>query len=438
MCAYLEKHPEIGAVIVWKTIRAVRNLSEWGYLTEQLRNGKGVKILSVTEGFPTTPAGQLMGGISAAFGRWQSSVISEQASAGMLRKAQMREYPSKSPIGYLNVKKDHPKQRGLGHEIDPIMGPKVHAIFKMAATGKYTIEQLRDRANEIGLKTLRSNTPSRNMIHKMLTNHFYIGKFTWKGVDYQGNHQPLIDMNLWNAVQDALAKRGKHRSKGKKFFALKDLVTCPEGDAMWAQSQKNRHGQNFTYYCCRKPNHEQCGQHFNEQKLFAFCKKFLEPLALNQDMQAFILKSFDVWRLKRHGDRAEKIESDESKLSKIQARQDNALELYLDGNLDKETWQRKQKQWQDETEQIQRSISLQKRSRFITQDHAQSALQFISGLKERYCASSGLEQAQILKAILSNLILHPQKPLPVYKPGFDLLVYPLWYAREDSNPRPMV
>jgi hypothetical protein len=43
--------------------------------------------------------------------------------------------------------------------------------------------------------------PERVQNSRILRNRFYIGYFTWDGVEYEGNHDRLIDPKVFQTVQ---------------------------------------------------------------------------------------------------------------------------------------------------------------------------------------------------------------------------------------------
>lgn len=76
---------EYNKVIVWRLDRLGRSLKHLLQLIDEFRN-KGVKFISITEGFDTTTAqGELFFSIAAAFAQFERKLIQERVNAGLER-----------------------------------------------------------------------------------------------------------------------------------------------------------------------------------------------------------------------------------------------------------------------------------------------------------------------------------------------------------------
>jgi hypothetical protein len=107
----------------------------------------------------------------------------------------------------------------------------VELMFEMAREGKTQVQIARE------LNALRHRTasghPWRPRVSRVLGNPIWIGKL----VNAQGEHdvmEPLIDPELWHAVQRGLCKDGKRRGRHSAHFLLAGgLLRCGScGSAM--------------------------------------------------------------------------------------------------------------------------------------------------------------------------------------------------------------
>jgi hypothetical protein len=109
-----------------------------------------------------------------------------------------------------------------------------------------------------GVRTKRGNAPDNRFISYILENPVYIGLIRWskdgrasstryhnkdKIVTKEGKHQPLIDMDTWNAVQKKLDAQKKSYKKYQRReqtvdFMLKGLVRCDSCGSTLCQSSK--------------------------------------------------------------------------------------------------------------------------------------------------------------------------------------------------------
>ena len=97
-------------------------------------------------------------------------------------------------------------------------------------------------------------------IMRILQNQFFIGKIIFKGEVYEGQHEPIIPMELWRKTQAIMeAKRSdphRNRKQNLHVFLLKGLVKCG-----WCKSymtpvySTNRHKKLYSYYQCTSKIH---------------------------------------------------------------------------------------------------------------------------------------------------------------------------------------
>lgn len=88
----------------------------------------------------------------------------------------------------------------------------VKGMFAAYADGDLSITDLVDELESRGMKTRRTATRTpkpltRSQVHRILSDSYYTGKLTYGGVEYVGQHEPLIDEGTWYRVQALLANR---------------------------------------------------------------------------------------------------------------------------------------------------------------------------------------------------------------------------------------
>ena len=85
-------------------------------------------------------------------------------------------------------------------------------------------------------------------IYKILRNRIYTGQFDWNGKLYQGKHEPLVSLDLWERAQAVMNGRYTMKSKqGRRDFAFSGLIACAQcGCAVVGEIKKER----YVYYHC--------------------------------------------------------------------------------------------------------------------------------------------------------------------------------------------
>ena len=200
MLRRIREKGDIRYLIVHKLDRLARNREDDVQLG-LLFAKHGVKLVSATENIDETPSSKLVHGIMATIAEWYSGNLSEEAKKGMRKKAEAGGHPGKAPAGYINERVRTPEKDIGVIRVDPVAGPIIIWCFRSYATGLYTIGQLTEEANDLGLRMRATRKqPERPLnlqrMHIILHNKFYIGVVTWNGIEYPGTHEPLIDESI--------------------------------------------------------------------------------------------------------------------------------------------------------------------------------------------------------------------------------------------------
>src|SRR5437660_455956 len=102
----------------------------------------GVQLVSVTENIEETASGRLVEGIHALMAEFYSANLASEIRKGMDQKAKMGGWPTRAPIGYLNV-----REKSAGRDIakvvlDPERALPVREAFRLYATGEHSLPEL--------------------------------------------------------------------------------------------------------------------------------------------------------------------------------------------------------------------------------------------------------------------------------------------------------
>ncbi len=204
-------------LLVEKTDRLYRNLKDWVLLDEL-----NIEIHLVKEGVvlsqDSKSSEKFFHGIKVLMAKNYIDNLSEEARKGQQEKAEQGIWPTKAPLGYLNV------QGADGKRIiapDPAAASIITKMFEWYAPGVLSLEEIADKAHAAGLLYRRTSaTVPVSAVHTILHNRIYTGEFVWKGRIYKGRHTPLISVDLFERVQDALESRQR-----KKLRRVKNLLS---------------------------------------------------------------------------------------------------------------------------------------------------------------------------------------------------------------------
>lgn len=89
-------------------------------------------------------------------------------------------------------------------------------------------------------------------MHRLLTNPYYKGDVTYRGVNYQGAHSPLVPAEVWYQVQAVLtAHKSAAEATQVHDHYLKGTIHCGLcGSRLIVSNAKNRHGNVYCYFVC--------------------------------------------------------------------------------------------------------------------------------------------------------------------------------------------
>src|SRR4051794_21284282 len=245
MVAYLKTHPSVRVLLVEKTDRLYRNLKDWVTVDEldvEIHFPKEGVVLSRD----SRSSEKFMHGIKVLMAKNYIDNLSEEARKGQQEKAEQGIWPTKTPLGYLNV--TGPDGRKV-IAIDPNIAPIVSKLSEWYATGQYALKEVAKKARAAGLAYKKSGAPvPTSTVHSILRNRLYTGWFEWNGKLNQGKHDPLVSLDLWQRVQDVMDGRNsaKHR-RMTHDFAFSGLIACANCRCSVVGEIKK---QKYIYYHC--------------------------------------------------------------------------------------------------------------------------------------------------------------------------------------------
>jgi site-specific DNA recombinase len=255
----------IGAVVVHRIDRLARSMEDHVAIRAALRRS-GVQLVSVTENIEETASGRLVEGIHALMAEFFSANLGSEIRKGMTQKAKMGGWPGRAPIGYLNVRERVGGRDVAKVEFDPERAKLVREAFRLYATGEYSIVELQATMHAKGLTSPHARRPGAPMaaskLAEMLANRFYVGVVEWGGVQYEGQHRPLVSLSIFDRVQDILRAHDRVGVRHRRHdHYLKSLLFC--GDCGRRLSLTLAKGQYLYFYClgqrgqartgCRQP-----------------------------------------------------------------------------------------------------------------------------------------------------------------------------------------
>jgi len=234
---------KINMVVVYKLDRLSRSQKDTLVLIEDHFLSKGAEFTSVLERFDTsTPLGRAMLGILSVFAQLEKDQITERFTMGRIGRGKAGYFHGggHAPKGYRYVKG---QKNGDGRlVIDELQAAQIREIFERFYLG-HSINSIFEYMNE------RYGGWSHTNVYNVLKNSVYIGKVKFKGQEYDGKHEPIIDKDLFYKVQKLLKsperedqKTAPQKTPFRAGYVLSSLIYCKRCGA--------RYSANHGYYKC--------------------------------------------------------------------------------------------------------------------------------------------------------------------------------------------
>jgi DNA invertase Pin-like site-specific DNA recombinase len=242
---------KINVIVVYKVDRLTRSLADFAKLVE-LFDAHGVSFVSVTQQFNTTTSmGRLTLNVLLSFAQFEREVTSERIRDKIAASKRKGLWVGGTvPLGYalrdgkLLIVEEEAEQ--------------VRTIFRryleFGSVNRLVID-LRERNFRTKIRKLsnggvRGGVPfTQGPLFYMLRNRFYVGEVRYKNEIYPGPQPPIVDRELFEAVQAKLTAQWSHRTvtRHRSASLLAGLLFDDAGRPMTA-TYATKNGVRYRYY----------------------------------------------------------------------------------------------------------------------------------------------------------------------------------------------
>jgi site-specific DNA recombinase len=256
----------VNTVIVHKIDRVTRSLRDFYDLWEKFEE-YGVQFISLHEKFDTTSAvGRAMLKLILVFAELEREQVAERTQVTMAHRARQGLWNGGS--------------RPLGYDLDPA---RKGTLIPNAEEARVVLEHVFKKYLDLGsvgkliryLAALGIRKPvyqsrrskqkgggnyTKPELLRLLTNPVYIGKIRYEDEVFDGQHEGIVPVELFDEVQ-ALLERNRERNgnsldEGTHVFVLQGLIRCGKcGSYMTPKWSTGRGGKRHHYYECTKEAH---------------------------------------------------------------------------------------------------------------------------------------------------------------------------------------
>ena len=245
---------KVDIVVVYKVDRLTRSLADFAKLVEVFE-AHGVSFVAVTQQFNTTSSmGRLTLNVLLSFAQFERELAGERIRDKFAASRRKGIWMGGTvPLGY------EVTARKL--VINAEEAERVRAIFeRYLALG--CVSKLREDLEQRGIRSkqrvlasgrvLGGGSFGRGALYHLLQSRIYLGEVVHKGISYPGEHERIIDDELWSAVEARLlANRGARRRSRLETGSLLTGLIFDHGGNLMSPSYSVRRGKRYRYYVSR-------------------------------------------------------------------------------------------------------------------------------------------------------------------------------------------
>lgn len=233
------KPRKFDVILVHKFDRFSRNREDSVVYKSLLKKEYGIPVISISEPLdPDDKMSVIMEAFLEAMAEYYSLNLSGEVKKGQLEKHSKGELQTNPSFGY-NVSDN----KLIVNESEANV---VRMIFEQYAVDNLPMMQIARNVNALNVKTKRGRHFENRTIYYILNNPVYIGKLRYtpgrrnqydfddpNTILVDGQHEPIISIDLWNSTQMKLAKNAKwkkprqHIDMNPKHWT-KGLIRCKE------------------------------------------------------------------------------------------------------------------------------------------------------------------------------------------------------------------
>jgi DNA invertase Pin-like site-specific DNA recombinase len=228
----------VDVIVVYKVDRLTRSLADFAKIVERL-DANGASFVSITQAFNTTSTsmGRLTLNVLLSFAQFEREVTGERIRdkiAASKKKGLWMGGPV--PLGYEVVERKLVPMPNEVEQVRHIIRRYVESTSANSLIAEFEAEGIRTKVQRRTSGPHRGGIPfRRGSLFHLLKNPIYRGMIVHKGKTYTGEHEAIVDQELWDAAQARLAAKApprKRSSNDRQDALLEGSLVDPQGRPM--------------------------------------------------------------------------------------------------------------------------------------------------------------------------------------------------------------
>ena len=312
---------EANGILAWHPDRLARNSVDGGKIIYLLDTGKIAELKFPTFWCDPTPQGKFMLSIAFSQSKYYVDNLSENIKRGHRNKVKDGIWPQMAPLGYVN------KNRKIVP--DENIAPLIKKTFEAYSSGSFTLRQLRDKFNELGLKRKSGKELAVSNYQKLLKNPIYTGLMLYNGEIHEGKHEPIITKKLFDLCQEVMMRKSKPKTPKLKPYVYRGFFRCGEcGCFITTETQK---GHNYLR-CTKRKN--PCSQKYTREEIITSeIQKEIKKVSLPDDWAKWMLVENEKDKLVEAQSSTLFADSTKADISLLDSKIEKLMNAYLENAL---------------------------------------------------------------------------------------------------------
>jgi len=248
-------HGLIDVVVVYKVDRLTRSLADFAKMVE-IFDGHGVSFVAVTQQFNTTTSmGRLTLNVLLSFAQFEREVTGERIRdkiAASKRKGLWMG--GVAPLGY-----DFRDRRLVVNQAEASIVKLIYQRYLELGWVRLLKDDLDRRGMVSKVRVSRKGIESggrsfsRGALYELLSNPIYIGEIRHRQERHRGQHEPILERDFWEKVQERLSDhtcRDSQSMTQAPASLLAGKLFDENGEPLYAQGAAKA-GRRYRYYVSR-------------------------------------------------------------------------------------------------------------------------------------------------------------------------------------------
>ena len=402
---------DVDTVLVHKFNRFARNKYDSAIYKKRLRD-IGIKVVSVTQPIDDSPEGRILESLIEAMDEYYSENLALEVKKGMLENALKGKHTGGGRLFGLSTDEEGTYYPDENAHI-------VRRIFEEYANG-VPKAKIVERLNREGLRNQYGREFNIRTIHDMLQNEKYIGNFIYHHTSTETIRlegiikEPIIDEDLWEAVQNKRKEMNKPRRR-KHFYPLTGKMRCGVCGFTYCGSghkKKRKDGEVFaTYYKCagKFKNKNGCTntslnkEYYEKLITDMITEKVLTDNAINGIAEK-VLERLETERKAPQVPTAKL----EKQLNKVKDQQARLMELYLNGGIDMKLLEEKNQKLKAEKKHLEDQIEKNEYLENSTSLEINEVKQFLQDFRQSVSTTDAEYAAILFNTFIDEITVYPE------------------------------